>query len=85
MSEVTQKESTSLKDILGRLRETNAILEQAEVKLDYLVTASPQDESKEGSNPEGESASLEALNRVVHSISRRASHISKSTNVIVGS
>lgn len=87
MSEQQDKveKASSLKDLLMRLREINSTLADSEAKLDFLVTNSPQDESKEDSSPSGDTATLDTLNNVVDRIGRRANHMSKSTNIIVGS
>lgn len=84
MSEQAQKQATSLKDLLMRLREINSIMDESESKLDFLATNSPTDTTKEDSNPTGDSATLDALNNIVDRISRKANQIAKSTNIIVG-
>lgn len=82
-----QKASTaSLKDLLARLREISNIMEGSEHKLDFLASNSPQDKSENDTqSPVAESATLDDLNNIVDRISRRANHIAKSTNTIVGS
>ncbi len=84
MSQDTQSKQTSLKDILAKLRETDAIMETTESRLGFLATNSPSDTMKETSSPTGESATLEALNIVANQIGRKASNISGHTNTIVG-
>lgn len=87
MSEQTAKSNVpSLKDLLARLRDINGVLESSEHKLDFLASNSPQDKSEQDSSPVSEaSATLDDLNNVIDRISRRANHIGKSTNIIVGS
>lgn len=84
MSQDTTEKQTSLKDILAKLRETDAIMESTESRLNFLATNSPQDTMKENSAPVGDSATLEALNIVVNQIGRKASNIAGHTNTIVG-
>ena len=86
MSEVKQTSVPSLKDLLARLREINGILDTSEHKLDFLASNNPQDKAEQDSqSPVAESATLDDLNNVIDRISRRANHIQKSTNIIVGS
>jgi len=82
----TKSAMPSLKDLLARLREINGILDTSEQKLDYLATNSPQDANiKDAESPVSELATLDDLNVIIDRIARRANHIAKSTNTIVGS
>ena len=87
MSDVQQKAAMpSLKDLLGRLREIANTLEGSAGKLDYLATNSPQDKGEQDNqSPVDASATLDDLNTIIDRIARRANHIAKSTNIIVGS
>ena len=86
MSEQTAKSNTpSLKDLLARLREINNTMEGSEHKLDFLAFNNPQDKTEDSNSPAADSATLEDLNSVIDRIARRANHIAKSTNMIVGS
>jgi len=80
----TVAKQTSLKDILAKLRETDAIMESTESRLNYLATNTPSDGAKAESTPEGASATLEALNIIANQIGRKASNIASHTNIIVG-
>jgi len=86
MSEVSQKQVAGLKNLLATLREVNSILAAPEDQLDYLATNSPQDKTTgDQSNPSGEAATLDALISITNQIQRKANHIAKSTNIIIGS
>lgn len=86
MSETTAKTNVpSLKDLLARLRDINGVLESSEHRLDFLASNSPQDKSEDSSPVSEASATMDDLNNVIDRISRRANHIGKSTNIIVGS
>ena len=84
MSQDTVEKQTSLKDILAKLRETDAILETTESRLGYLATNTPLDTAKSMETPKGESATLEALNIIANQIGRKVSNIAGHTNTIVG-
>jgi len=83
MSELAKQESTNLKILLGSLNETNALLEDTESKLDFLDTGNAQDKTQE-KQPASDVATLDSLHSIATAIARKASHISKSTNHIIG-
>lgn len=83
--DVAQKQTSGLKQLLARLKEIDAILADTNDKLEFLATNSPSDEAKAEQESSSENATLEALHQVTDKISRKTSHISKSTNTIVGS
>ena len=78
------KPALSLKDLLARLREINLTLDVAEGRLDYLATNSPQDKAEDNQSPVADSATLDDLFNVSDRMARRANHIAKCTNIIVG-
>ena len=84
-TEIEKPHSTSLKSLLSRLREINAILDSPEDQLDFLATATPQDK-KESDSPvsEDSSATLDSLSMQIDKLARKSNHIAKSTSIIVG-
>ena len=82
--DTTQAKHQSLKEILAKLRETDAIMATTESRLDYLTNGSSPEDKKEDSTPQGDSATLDALNIIANQIGRKASNIAGHTNSIVG-
>ena len=84
MSEVAQAKHQSLKEILAKLRETDAIMGTTESRLDYLVNGSGQDKADEEKASQNENATLDNLNVIANQIGRKASNIAGHANQIVG-
>ena len=76
--------SVSLKSLLARLKEINAILGTPEEQLDYLATSTAQDDKKESDEAESQNATLDSLSFQIDMVARKSNHIAKSTNIIVG-
>ncbi len=76
--------SVNLKTLLARLKEINAILGVPEEQLDFLATATPLDEKKEQDDVESQNATLDSLSFQIDMVARKANHIAKNTNTIVG-